>query len=343
MRIFIWNVNGLLPTYRNITLKHKGLKGFFEEHKADVVCVQEAKIPEEKLTAEVACVEGYESFWAHSRAKKGYSGVATWAKLNHSAVSAEVDFLGGGSDDIDQEGRVVMTDLGAFVLINVYVPNSGDIPERPRLHFKLKFLEELKSKMESLVSQGREVLVVGDFNIARAANDVHKSFRLNEIYLPEEVALMNSFTVEFTDAWRKLHPDEANVFTVWNERKNYRESNKGLRIDYALCSKGLADKLVSCEVIDTPRKWSDHAALIVEFSDIPPSEAQPACPLSSRKMKKFKKQKTIASMFAKKRPPEKQPTDVKNPKVSKIDGADEASRNEKSGEDQAADNLQEEK
>ena len=29
----------------------------------------------EKLTKELACVDGFESFWAVSREKKGYSGV----------------------------------------------------------------------------------------------------------------------------------------------------------------------------------------------------------------------------------------------------------------------------
>lgn len=53
--------------------------------------------------------------------------------------------------------RVVVTDLEHFVLINVYVPNAGERPERARLGFKLKFLSELEAKVYSLVSQGREV------------------------------------------------------------------------------------------------------------------------------------------------------------------------------------------
>ena len=35
---------------------------------------QEAKIQEEKLEKWMACVPGYESFWAFSKSKKGYSG-----------------------------------------------------------------------------------------------------------------------------------------------------------------------------------------------------------------------------------------------------------------------------
>ena len=53
--------------------------------------------------------------------------------------------------------RVVITDHGSFVLINVYVPNAGDRPARARLAFKLRFLAALKRKADSLREQSREV------------------------------------------------------------------------------------------------------------------------------------------------------------------------------------------
>lgn len=54
-------------------------------------------------------------------------------------------------------GRVVVSDHGAFVLINVYVPNAGDRPARPRLGFKLKFLHALKRTADGFRKQGRQV------------------------------------------------------------------------------------------------------------------------------------------------------------------------------------------
>ena len=53
--------------------------------------------------------------------------------------------------------RVVVTDHGHFVLINVYVPNAGGKPERPRLATKLDFLRLLKAKADGFLEQGREV------------------------------------------------------------------------------------------------------------------------------------------------------------------------------------------
>lgn len=77
----------------------------------------------------------------------------TYVKEAFSPVDAAADCLpgggGGGEDDITQEGRVILTDHGAFVLLNIYAPNAGEKPLRPRLDFKMKFLNALRSKCES--------------------------------------------------------------------------------------------------------------------------------------------------------------------------------------------------
>ena len=53
--------------------------------------------------------------------------------------------------------RVVLTDHGAFVLINVYAPNAGGGPEGPRAAYKYKFLEALRAKALALQDAGRQV------------------------------------------------------------------------------------------------------------------------------------------------------------------------------------------
>lgn len=52
---------------------------------------------------------------------------------------------------------MVITDHGAFLLVNVYVPNAGDRPARPRLDYKLRFLAALRRKVDGLAAAGREV------------------------------------------------------------------------------------------------------------------------------------------------------------------------------------------
>lgn len=289
MRILIWNVNALVPTVRNFVHAHGGLKGFFQEHNIDIACFQETKLlSAEKLTRDIACIDGFESVWAISREKKGYSGTVNYACTEWSPVNAEVDCLGCGDDDIDREGRVVLTDHGSFVLINVYVPNAGPSPERPRAAYKYKFLEALKTKAVSLQDAGRQVLIVGDFNIAATQQDVHDKLDREAMYPKPEKELFDSILAEFTDVWRKLHPDRVNTFTVWDEKTSARAFNEGVRIDYALCSPGLLEHVVSCEILSLPPKWSDHAALVLELKGLePPLKGHAPCALSSARMKQF--------------------------------------------------------
>uniref|UniRef100_A0A7S0WNY8 DNA-(apurinic or apyrimidinic site) endonuclease n=1 Tax=Chlamydomonas leiostraca TaxID=1034604 RepID=A0A7S0WNY8_9CHLO len=289
-RLMCWNINGLAPTLPNIKLsKHKSLEGFFRDYQLSACCWQEIKLPEAKVTKEMACVPGYESFWATSRARLGYSGCTTWVvSPAWSPVSAQADCLGGGAEDIDQEGRVVITDCGAFVLLNVYAPNAGDHPERPRLAFKLRFLQALLEKMQQLSGSGQEVVLVGDLNIAAAAADVHPSFSFDGMYAAEELRLLHELMASYPDVWRKLHPEDTGCYTVWEERTNARAFNRGCRIDYVCVSPGLLPHVTSCEILtDLPPKWSDHAPLLLELRGLAPPAPHPPCPLSSSRNTRF--------------------------------------------------------
>ncbi len=51
-----------------------------------------------------------------------------------------------------------MTDLGAFVLINVYAPNAGDRRnDNGRIDYKIRFLDALKHKADLFRDAGKEV------------------------------------------------------------------------------------------------------------------------------------------------------------------------------------------
>ncbi|RMZ56019.1 hypothetical protein APUTEX25_004443, partial [Auxenochlorella protothecoides] len=298
------------PTLKNIALKYGSLSDLFGELELDIACFQvlvlvmvvvqindrETKLVEAQLTKEIVCVDDCEvnavkivlflatslSYWAVSREKKGYSGVVTYARGQWRAAHVEVDCLASGESDIDREGRVVVSDHGAFVLINVYVPNAGDRPARPRLGFKLKFLHALKRTADGFRKQGRQVILVGDFNVVATPADVHASMPFDDLYAPEELAALHALTegpAAYVDVWRRLHLGVADVYTVWDERTSARAFNRGLRIDYVLCTPGLLPSVVACEVVGTdrlPPKWSDHAGLLLRLQGLaPPAPDQP--------------------------------------------------------------------
>lgn len=303
-RLLVWNINSLVPTVRNAVLKYGSWRGFFDEHRIDIACFQESKVIEDKLTKELVCVEGYQSCWAISREKKGYSGVTTYGSEAFAPLSYEADCLGAGGEeeDLDREGRVVVTDHEHFMLVNVYVPNAGDRPDRSRLPFKLRWLAALKRKVDALAAAGREVLLVGDFNIPAEPRDIHPTLGpYEDLYSREEQAALQALTDSYTDVWRHLHPEESSTYTVWNEKTSARAFNQGLRIDYVLCTPGLLRRVVSCEVLSSevlPPKWSDHAGILLELRDLPPLPPHPPCQHWQRLHRRFNPPNRIASLFA---------------------------------------------
>lgn len=65
--------------------------------------------------------QGYESFWAISKTKKGYSGVATYVREGLAAQEALIDFVSASGGP---EGRSIATFHQNLVIVNVYVPNG---------------------------------------------------------------------------------------------------------------------------------------------------------------------------------------------------------------------------
>ena len=134
MRIVTWNVNGLRAI---IGGKRHGavtsLRELLDSTGADILCVQETKLTRSELTEQIALAEGWQAFFDFSLHKTGYSGVATFSKSWCSPCAAQRGLVGPHAADhahlsaedqaaLDAEGRCIMTDHGAFVLFNVYIP-----------------------------------------------------------------------------------------------------------------------------------------------------------------------------------------------------------------------------
>ncbi|KAJ7526235.1 hypothetical protein O6H91_17G089200 [Diphasiastrum complanatum] len=272
-----WNVNGLLNTLKDAAHRYSSASHYFAQVlQADIVCFQEAKIQEEKLEKWMAFVHGYDSFWAFSKIKKGYSGVVTYVKEDISPLDARADWFGDEdtAEELRKEGRLMYTDHGNFVLLNVYVPNAGDRQEgRPRLSFKLNFLEALEHLCDKIVNSGKHIVVVGDFNIAHKQKDVHKRWNLEDMYSP-----------------------------MWDMKTSARAHNEGQRIDYALCDPEFLPQVEDVEIKKMiPKQWSDHAAIVVTLLDQPLLPRHPAPAISSRNMRQFQddlRQKKLTTLLS---------------------------------------------
>ena len=220
MKLISWNVNGIRAAGRS------GFSIWFEREAADVVCVQETKARPEQLEEALLHPQGYHSFW-HSALKPGYSGVGIYTKNEPLRVQ-----VGIGIPEIDAEGRVLIAEFPNFVLINSYFPNSQR--DHARLGYKLAFCDHMMKFCNGLRSQGKNLVLCGDLNIAHHEIDLKnpKSNVKTAGFLPEERAWMDQFVKGgYVDGFRHFEKGPGH-YTWWSHRPGVREKNIGWRLDY---------------------------------------------------------------------------------------------------------------
>ena len=253
MKIISWNVNGIRAVHK------KGFCALAAQWKPDILCVQETKAHPDQVEPELLSMDEMKSYWS-AATRKGYSGTATWTRVEPKQV-----LKGIGTPEFDSEGRFVVTDHGDFELYNVYFPNGGSGEERH--NFKQKFLKDFLLYLKDKIRAGREIIVLGDYNVAHQEIDIHDPVRLSKVsgFLPEEKKWFDEFLAAgFVDIFRKHFPDKKDVYTWWDMRTFGRANNRGWRIDYICATPGIAKKINKVEVWDDVQ-GSDHCPVMVEW------------------------------------------------------------------------------
>lgn len=253
MRIISYNVNGIRAAMR------KDIIGWLQSQDVDIFCIQEAKANIEQVDLAPFEALGYSVSW-HSAEKKGYSGVATFSKIPPTKV-----VHGCGLEQYDREGRILRTDFDDLTVLNCYFPSgtTGDV----RQAFKMDFLDDLFAWVQALKKTRKNIIVLGDYNIAHEEIDIHNpvSNKKNSGFLPEERAWMTKwFQSGFVDSFRYLNPDKVQ-YSWWTYRANARANNKGWRIDYQSVSETLSSRLIHAEQL-TNIVHSDHCPVLLELS-----------------------------------------------------------------------------
>ncbi|MFP4158468.1 MAG: exodeoxyribonuclease III [Desulfobacterales bacterium] len=259
LKLASWNVNGLRAVMK---------KGFYESLNildADIVALQETKLQEEQLTDDMRQADGYEAYFCHASAKKGYSGVAVYARVKPERVK-----YGIGDERFDREGRVIEMQIGDTVFFNVYFPN-GQMSEE-RLQYKLDFYDAFFSHANAFRNRGYGVLIAGDFNTAHneidlknpAANSKRSGFlRIERDWLDSIV------NMGYVDTFRALYPDTVK-YSWWTYRFNARKNNAGWRIDYFFASSDLFEQgRIKDAFINNDIYGSDHCPVGILF-DVKP-------------------------------------------------------------------------
>jgi exodeoxyribonuclease III len=257
MKIATYNVNGIngrLPV----------LLRWLKESAPDVACLQELKAPQEKFPLQAIEDAGYEAIW---HGQKSWNGVAILSRIGKPEEVRRV--LPG--DEEDAHSRYIEAVVNGITIGCLYLPNGNPAPG-PKFEYKLNWFARLTTHAAELFASGKPVILTGDYNVMPTERDVYKPERWvdDALFRPEvRTAFKNLVDQGWTDALRKLHPDET-IYTFWDYFRNAYGRDAGLRIDHFLLTPQLAKRLRKAQVDREVRGWektSDHAPVWIELAD----------------------------------------------------------------------------
>ena len=254
MKIATWNVNSL-----KVRLPH--VLEWMSASEPDVLVLQEIKQVTEMFPSDDIAAAGYRSL---ANGQKTYNGVAVISK--QEPVDAELEFPGFE----DPQRRVIATTIGDVRVVNLYVPNGSEVGSE-KYAYKLGWLAALRDYLSAQAERFENIVVLGDFNIAPADEDVYDAEKWGEAILcspKERAALGELLDLGFTDVFRTFEQPEKS-FSWWDYRAAMFRRNAGLRIDLILTNPAMTDRCTASYIDREPRTWerpSDHTPVIAEFT-----------------------------------------------------------------------------
>jgi len=255
-KLATYNVNG-------IKSRLDKLLEWLERESPDIVCLQELKAEDHGFPRKALRDAGYGAVFV---GQKSWNGVAILAR---DADPIEVR-RGLPGDDKDTQGRYIEAAVDGLLVASIYLPNGNPQPG-PKFDYKLAWFERLIRHAATLQKSGHAVVLAGDYNVIPTDFDIYntRSWLKDALLQPAPRECYRRLLAQgWTDAIRKLHPDER-IYTFWHYWRNSFQRDAGIRIDHFLLSPPLADKLKAAGVDREPRGWektSDHAPTWVELA-----------------------------------------------------------------------------
>ena len=255
MRIATWNVNSIRSRIDRV-------EAFLERHDIDVLALQETKAREDQLPLMGLQARGYDV------AAAGYNqwnGVAIISRVGIEDV--QVGFPGMPMWEDVAEARALGVTCGGVRVWSLYVPNGRKIDD-PHYVYKLDWLARLRDTAHGWL--GRDVALVGDWNIAPRDEDVFDmaAYATDTHVTPRERAAFQAF---LDDGWVDVvrpHAPGPEVFTYWDYYRQRFERNRGMRIDFVLGSPSLGSRVTHAFIDRDERAGtgaSDHAPVVVDL------------------------------------------------------------------------------
>jgi exodeoxyribonuclease-3 len=197
--------------------------------------------------------------------QKAYNGVAVLARVPFEVRQRALPGL--PADDAQARYIEIVTD--GVTIAGIYLPN-GNSGGEAGFAYKLAWLDRLAERAEALLEADEPLVIAGDFNVCPADDDLTEGelSPSDALVRPETRARFRRLLWGgLTDAVRAVHPHGA-VYTFWDYQAGAWQRDSGLRIDHALLSSTLAERLIAAAPDREERAQpqpSDHVPAVVEL------------------------------------------------------------------------------
>ncbi len=256
IKVSSFNING-------IKARLPRLLEWLEETRPSVACLQEIKTQDEGFPADAFEKIGYQAIW---HGQKGFNGVAI---LADGAKPVEVQ-RGLAGEPEDEHSRYLEADVFGLRIACIYLPNGNPQPG-PKFDYKLRWMERLRARVQAIAAEEVPAVVLGDYNVIPEDKDIWSPRAMTDDALMQPQS-RDAYARLLADGWidaLDLHNPRGGVWTYWDYQAGAWQRDHGFRIDHALLSPELADRLVACGVDKEHRgreKASDHAPMWVRFT-----------------------------------------------------------------------------
>jgi exodeoxyribonuclease-3 len=248
-----FNVNG-------IKARLPRLIEWLDETRPDIACLQEIKTQDEGFPAGDLAAIGYQAIW---HGQKGFNGVAILAR---GAMPVEVQ-RGLPGEPEDEQARYLEAEVFGLRVAGIYLPNGNPQPG-PKFDYKLRWMDRLATRMAAIYAEEVPAVVIGDYNVVPHDTDIWDPRVMADDALMQpasRAAYRRLLAAGWTDALGTHNP-RGGVWTYWDYQAGAWQRDHGFRIDHALLSPELADRMLATGVDKTFRgreKASDHAPVWV--------------------------------------------------------------------------------
>lgn len=261
MQIATWNVN-------SIRSRQDHAVQWLQKNEIDLLCLQETKVVDADFPRKPFEDLGYHTYIS---GQKSYNGVSLFSREPLAEVTMGFAPIVGEeiTKNFDEQKRVITGIIGDLRVVNLYVPNGSSVGSE-KYEYKLGWFEILKIYVKTLLAEGREILICGDFNIALEERDIYAPKKEDHIMysVPEKETLREVLALgNFADVFRKVNQDD-DQFSWWDYRTKAFNTNRGWRIDHIYLTPKAYAQAKNCWIDREPRSWekpSDHTPVIVEL------------------------------------------------------------------------------